>query len=105
MPKYVAEYDTILHFFEEEYFKEPCSDTAHGGFVLANGGLDGFKSTAELTLKLESNPLFTASVLTSYAKANARAFERGCRGVKAILDIPVCDILEGIWIDKVKAFV
>lgn len=105
MPNYFAEYDTIVHFVDEEYFKEHCSDTAHGGFVLANGGFDGFKSSAELTLKLESNPLFTASVLTSYAKTNARAFERGCRGVKTILDIPVCDVLEGIWIDKVKAFV
>lgn len=105
MPNYFAEYDTIVHFVDEEYFKEHCLDAAHGGFVLANGVFDGFKSSAELTLKLESNPLFTASVLTSYAKANARAYERGCRGVKTILDIPVCDVLEGNWIDKVKAFV
>lgn len=105
MPNYFAEYDTIVHFVDEKYFKERCSDTAHGGFVLANGVFDGFKSSAELTLKLESNPLFTASVLTSYAKANARAYDRGCRGVKTILDIPVCDVLEGNWIDKVKAFV
>ena len=105
MPNYFAEYDTIVHFVDEKYFKEHCSDTAHGGFVLANGVFDGFKSSAELTLKLESNPLFTASVLLAYAKTNLRAFKNGERGVKTILDIPVCDVLGGNWIDKVKAFV
>ena len=105
MPNYFAEYDTIVHFVDEKYFEEHCSGTQHGGFVLANGVFDGFKSNAEFSLNLESNPTFTAGVLVSYAKALAKEYENGQRGVKTILDMPIADLLQGEWIDKVKRFV
>lgn len=105
MPNYFAEYDTIVHFVDGKYFEEHCSGTQHGGFVLANGVFDGFKSKAEFSLNLESNPTFTAGVLVSYAKALAKEYENGQRGVKTILDVPIADLLHGEWIDKVKRFV
>ena len=105
MPNYFAEYDTIVHFVDEKYFDEHCGGTQHGGFVLANGVFDGFKSKAEFSLNLESNPAFTAGVLVSYAKVLAKEYENGQRGVKTILDVPIADLLQGEWIDKVKRFV
>ena len=105
MPDYFAGYDTIVHFVDEKYFFEHCEGMEHGGFVLANSIFDGFESRAEFSLALKSNPTFTAGVLISYAKANAKAFLRGDRGVKTMLDIPICDVLGGEWIDKVKRFV
>ena len=105
MPDYFAGYDTIVHFVDEKYFFEHCDGMEHGGFVLANSIFDGFESRAEFSLALKSNPTFTAGVLISYAKANAKAFLRGDRGVKTMLDIPICDVLGGEWIDKVKRFV
>lgn len=105
MPNYFAEYDTIVHFVDEKYFDEHCGGTQHGGFVLANGVFDGFKSKAEFSLNLESNPAFTAGGLVSYAKVLAKEYENGQRGVKTILDVPIADLLQGEWIDKVKRFV
>ncbi len=105
MPNYFAEYDTIVHFVDEKYFDEHCGGNRHGGFVLANGVFDGFMSKAELSLNLESNPIFTAGVLVAYAKALAKEYKNGQRGVKTILDVPIADLLQGEWIDKVKRFV
>jgi len=105
MPNYFAQYDTIVHFVDEKYFDEHCSGLEHGGFVLANGIFADFKSKAEFFLKLESNPTFTAGVLVAYAKALAKEYENGQRGVKTILDVPIADLLQGEWIDKVKRFV
>ncbi len=105
MPNYFAQYDTIVHFVDEKYFDEHCGGAQHGGFVLANGVFDGFKSKAEFSLNLESNPTFTAGVLIAYAKALAKEYENGQRGVKTILDVPIADLLQGEWIDKVERFV
>lgn len=105
MPNYFSEYDTIVHFVDMEYFNKYCSDMSHGGIVFANGAFDGFESRGEFSLDLKSNPMFTAGVLVTYAKAVAKEYNMGMRGVKTVLDIPICDLLQGEWIDKVKRFV
>lgn len=105
MPYYFADYDTVVHFVDEKYFFDNCGGSEHGGFVFASGVFDGFESKGELSLKMADNPIFTAGVLVAYAKANAKEYESGERGVKSILDVPISSVLSGDWIDKIKRFV
>ena len=72
MPNYFSDYDTTVHFISEEELKENNSGIPHGGFVLRSGktGWDGEnKHLIEYSLKLDSNPEFTSSVLIAYARA------------------------------------
>lgn len=105
MPYYFAQYDTDVHFISQKEMEREHSAMPHGGFVLQNGFFNGKNCNLEFCLKLQSNPDFTAGVLVSYAKACARAYQRGERGVKTVLDVPVSDLLEGEWIDNVKRFI
>lgn len=105
MPNYFSEYDTVVHFIDAEVFEKEHSGMGHGGFVVRSGSCGGGKVNMELSLQLESNPQFTASVLMAYARANARMYEKGYRGVMDILDIPVSEIINGTWADKIKKFV
>ncbi len=105
MPNYFAGYDTIVHFVDEKYFNEHCKGMEHGGVVIAKGSFDGYDSSCEASLKMQDNPIFTAGIMITYAKANARAYKRGDRGVKSVLDIAMSDLLDGEWIDKIKRFV
>lgn len=105
MPDYFAGYETEVHFVDSNYFYNNCNGMEHGGVVLANKQIDNFMSRAEFGLKLDSNPLFTASVLVAYAKANYRMAKGGEYGVKTVLDIAISQILQGDWIDKVRAFI
>ncbi len=105
MPNYFADYDTEVNFIsEEEYFKSHTL-MPHGGFVLRNGATGDSSAHAELSLSLKSNPDFTASVLMAYAAANYKMRKRGECGVKTVLDIPVSELVDGEWIDKVKRFI
>lgn len=88
MPNYFAEYDTVVHFITAEEFDRDHNKMPHGGFVLRSGEVNGRHSNMEFSLKLESNPDFTASVLMAYARANAKMYAEGARGVKTVLDIP-----------------
>lgn len=91
MPNYFADYDTTVHFIGEEEFQKKHSGMAHGGFVIRSGktGLaDEFTNVIEYSLKLESNPAFTASVLVAYARAVMRFYRQGSFGCKTVLDIP-----------------
>lgn len=91
MPNYFADYDTTVHFIGEEEFQKKHSDMAHGGFVIRSGktGLaDEFTNVIEYSLKLESNPAFTASVLVAYARAVMRFYRQGSFGCKTVLDVP-----------------
>ena len=91
MPNYFAEYDTTVHFIGEEEFQKKHSGMAHGGFVIRSGktGLaDEFTNVIEYSLKLESNPAFTASVLVAYARAVMRFYRQGSFGCKTVLDVP-----------------
>lgn len=91
MPNYFDEYDTTVHFISEEELIKNHKGMPHGGFVIRSGntGIEGnTKQIVEYSLKLESNPEFTASVLISYARAAYRLYKKGETGAKTVLDIP-----------------
>lgn len=91
MPNYFADYDTIVHFISEEELKENHSTMPHGGFVIRSGntGINNeTKQIIEYSLKLESNPEFTSSVLLAYARAAYRLAKAGESGAKTVFDIP-----------------
>ena len=91
MPNYFADYDTTVHFISAEELKRDHSGIPHGGSVIRTGntGFSGENThVIEYSLKLDSNPEFTASVIVSYARAAARLAERGESGCKTVLDIP-----------------
>ncbi len=91
MPNYFADYDTTVNFISEEEFKANHSGMAHGGFVFRSGktGLNKeHNHIIEYSLKLDSNPEFTTSVLICVARAAYRMHQEGMTGCKTILDIP-----------------
>lgn len=90
MPNYFADYDTTVHFISEEELKRDHSGIPHGGFVIRSGktGWSGeHRHIIEYSLKLDSNPEFTASVLTAYARAAYRLNQEGQSGCKTVFDI------------------
>ncbi len=88
MPHYFADYDTKVHFISEEELRKNHSAMPHGGFVIRSGVTgQGTKQIVEYSLKLESNPEFTASVLVAYARAAYRLSAEGQAGAKTVFDI------------------
>lgn len=90
MPNYFADYDTYVHFISEEELQRDHSGIPHGGFVLRSGktGWDNENShLIEYSLKLDSNPEFTASVIVAYARAVYRLAKEGQIGCKTVFDI------------------
>ncbi|MCI7129193.1 MAG: diaminopimelate dehydrogenase [Lachnospiraceae bacterium] len=90
MPNYFDEYDTTVHFISEEEFAEKHSEIPHGGFVFRTGvtGLKKeHKHVIEYSLKLDSNPEFTSSVILAFARAINRLSEEGVSGCKTVFDI------------------
>lgn len=90
MPNYFSDYDTTVHFISEEELKANHSGIPHGGFVLRSGktGWDGENThLIEYSLKLDSNPEFTSSVLIAYARAAYRLASEGQIGCKTVFDI------------------
>ena len=91
MPNYFADYDTTVHFISEEELLRDHGGIPHGGFVIRTGktGLNGENThVIEYSLKLDSNPEFTASVITAYARAAYRMKQEGAVGCKTVFDIP-----------------
>ncbi len=92
MPHYFAGYETRVTFISEEELKAKHSGMPHGGFVIRSGrtGAPGAEhnQVMEFSLKLQSNPQFTASVLAAYARAVFRLNREGHYGAKTIFDIP-----------------
>ena len=91
MPNYFADYDTVVHFIDEDEFVKNHSGMAHGGFVIRSGktGLqDEFSNVIEYSLKLDSNPAFTASVLVAYVRAAVKFEQASSFGCKTVLDVP-----------------
>jgi len=88
MPNYFADYDTTVNFISEEELKEKHSKMPHGGFVIRSGSTGENNHVIEYSLKLDSNPEFTSSVLVSYARAAYRLSKAGDCGAKTVLDIP-----------------
>ncbi|MBA4536347.1 diaminopimelate dehydrogenase [Bacillus aquiflavi] len=88
MPNYFADYETTVHFITESELKENHSKMPHGGFVIHSGTTgEGNNQIIEFSLKLNSNPEFTASVLTAYARAAYRLNKEGQTGAKTVFDI------------------
>jgi diaminopimelate dehydrogenase len=91
MPNYFADYDTTVHFISAEELKRDHSGIPHGGFVIRSGK-SGFESqnthVMEFSLKLDSNPEYTSSVLVACARAVVRLNNEGAKGARSILDLP-----------------
>lgn len=91
MPDYFAPYDTTVHFISQEELNRSHAGIPHGGFVLRGGklGWNGERrALIEYSLKLDSNPEFTSSVLVATARAAARLACEGQTGAKTLFDIP-----------------
>lgn len=91
MPNYFADYDTTVHFISQAELDRDHKGIPHGGRVLRSGitGFEGEnKHVIEYSLKLDSNPEFTANVLVAYARAAYRLSSEGAVGCKTVLDIP-----------------
>jgi len=90
MPNYFADYDTIVNFVSEQEVKKMQEKLSHGGFVFRSGKTTKENShLVEFSLKLDSNPEFTASVLTAYARAIAKLSKEGKTGCLTVFDIPL----------------
>ncbi|MDD6733182.1 MAG: diaminopimelate dehydrogenase [Lachnospiraceae bacterium] len=90
MPNYFADYDTIVHFISEEELLLNHSGIPHGGFVLRSGKTGWNEENnhiIEYSLKLDSNPEFTACVIAAYARAAYRLSGEGNTGCKTVFDI------------------
>ena len=90
MPNYFADYDTIVHFISEEELARDHSGIPHGGFVIRSGktGWNGENThIIEYSLKLDSNPEFTSSVIVAYARAAYRLASKGEIGARTVFDI------------------
>lgn len=90
MPNYFSDYDTVVHFITQEQLQRDHSAMPHGGFVIRSGktGVDGSTNHVyEFSIKLDSNPEFTASVLTAYARAAVRMGDMGDMGAKTVFDV------------------
>ncbi len=91
MPNYFADYDTMVHFINEEEFAKEHSGMAHGGFVFRSGKTGVNKENKhiiEYRLTLDSNPEFTTSVLIAYARAVKRMADEGQTGCRTVFDVP-----------------
>lgn len=90
MPHYFADYQTEVHFITEEELATNHSKMMHGGFVIRSGETGtGNNQIVEYSLKLDSNPEYTASVLTAYARAAYKMNKEGNIGAKTAFDVPI----------------
>ena len=91
MPDYFTDYDTAVHFIDQQTFESEHGKMPHGGFVIRSGvsGIDNEKNNQvlEFSLKLGSNPEFTSSVLVAYARATYKMNVAGDSGAKTVLDV------------------
>lgn len=90
MPNYFADYDTTVHFISQEELQRDHAGIPHGGLVLRTGRTGRNKENnhvIEYSLKLDSNPEFTACVLTAYARAAYRMWKEGAKGCKTVFDV------------------
>lgn len=95
MPNYFADYDTTVTFITMEELRANHAGMPHGGSVFRNGvtGIEAeHRHTVEFSLKLDSNPEFTSSVLVAYARAIDRMAKRGMSGCKTVFDVAPADL-------------
>ena len=91
MPNYFADYDTTVHFISMEELKRDHAGLPHGGSVIRTGvtGLDKEHShVIEYSIKLDSNPEFTAGALVASARAVYRLAGEGKSGCFTMFDLP-----------------
>ena len=84
MPNYFSDYDTTVHFITEEELKRDHNRLPHGGFVLRSGKTGW---NIEYSLKLDSNPEFTSSIIVAYARAAYKMNQEGQKGCKTVFDV------------------
>lgn len=95
MPGYFADYDTFVTFISKETLEKEHSAMPHGGFVIRSGeDAEGNRHTIEYSLKLESNPKFTAGILVACARAAVRMHKRGEIGCFTMPEVRPCDLLQ-----------
>ncbi|MDY6510633.1 diaminopimelate dehydrogenase [Acinetobacter sp. YIM 103518] len=88
MPDYFADYNTTVNFIDEETLRKEHNSMPHGGFVIRSGNSSAEQNqVVEFSLKLDSNPEFTASVLVAYARACYRMNQTGQYGAKTAFDV------------------
>ena len=98
IPYYFADYDTTVHFIEDDDFQANHTKMPHGGMVIHSGSTGKNREnrqTIEFSLKLESNPEFTGSVMVAYARAAFRMAREGLYGAKTVFDVPLAYL--SIW--------
>lgn len=91
MPNYFSDYDTTVHFISEEELLRDHAGIPHGGFVIRTGSTgweDENSHVIEYSLKLDSNPEFTSSVIAAFARAAYRMSQEGQKGCKTVFDVP-----------------
>jgi len=94
MPDYFADYDTSVDFVDEEEFIRNHSKMPHGGMVIHSGRTGENSQNIEFSLKLESNPEFTGSIMAAYARAAFRLAGEGIFGAKTVFDVPLIYLAE-----------
>ncbi|CAM5184390.1 diaminopimelate dehydrogenase [Oligella ureolytica] len=88
MPNYFADYDTTVHFIDEETLQREHTNMPHGGFVIRSGNTrPEHNQVIEYGLQLGDNPGFTSSVLVAYARAAYRMNQQGQYGAKTVFDV------------------
>ena len=95
MPNYFSDYDTTVHFISMDELMRDHKGIPHGGFVIrcgSTGANNENNHIIEYSLKLDSNPEFTACVLVAYARAAGRMYNRGDVGCKTVFDIAPADL-------------
>ncbi|MGI6334211.1 MAG: diaminopimelate dehydrogenase [Saccharofermentanales bacterium] len=93
MPGYFADYDTQVHFISQAELHEKHNRLPHGGFVIRNAKTsENTGQVMEFSLKLDSNPEFTAGVLAAYARAVFRMAQKGRIGAISVFDIPLGEL-------------
>ena len=103
MPNYFADYDTTVNFISLEELKKNHNGIPHGGFVIRSGKTsDGVNHIVEYSLKLDSNPEFTGSILVTYARALKRMYDRSDFGCKTVFDVAPKDLSKESYIDLLK---
>ena len=103
MPNYFSDYDVTVNYITQEEFENNHTKMPHGGFSICSGitGNDN-KQTAELSLKLDSNPEFTASILLAYTRATYKLANEKRYGAYTIYDVPLSYISDKKSIDLIK---
>lgn len=90
MPNYFADYDTVVNFISQSEFDANHKKMPHGGSVISSGiSAAENNNVLELSIKLDSNPHFTSSILLSYARAAVNLNAQGLTGCKTLFDIPL----------------